>query len=182
DFPLKEFVAQRVSAFLETIMCNASQKIAKGGQLVTACAGLNADGPWGPPMEEIEVKGADGKPSVEIRPMAEQCTTGQVAPLLPKRVRESYGKSSLYSKMQEYLGKPLAQFGPLGPRDFAHDQNEDFLRAYFTLIPYYTFADPAVNQFVRPVSDGGEFAPAEQYEALGREVAFHKLTGQLDRG
>src|SRR5262249_12042853 len=52
DFPLKEYVAQRLDAYLTTIMCHASQVEESDGTKASVCAGLNTDKPWGPPMTE----------------------------------------------------------------------------------------------------------------------------------
>jgi hypothetical protein len=74
------------------------------------------------------------------------------------------------------------QNGPLGPSDFVVPASDDFLSAYYKLLPYYLFADPAMNEFVTPVADGGEFGPTAQFDALKREVDFHDLSGKIDRG
>jgi hypothetical protein len=175
DFPLKEYVAQRVDAFLQTMMCNGSKV---DPNLGTICEGLNGDGPWGPPMHEEKDK--DG--NVKVVPYPATCTPGQIAPLVPKILNDSYGKSSLFTKMQEYLGEPASVYGPLGPRDFTADEDADFDVAYKRLVPYYIFADPANNPFVTPVGDGGEFGAEEQYKALQREAEFHDLAAKLDQG
>jgi hypothetical protein len=190
DFPLKEFVAQRVTAYLQTIMCNAAIQQTVEGVPQQVCQDLNSDAPWGPPQHEVTVTGADGKPTTSIQPMAPNCTDGDVAPLIPKTLNDTYGSSSLYSKMQEYMGRSKAAIGPngqpigpLGPKDFAIDQNDDFLNAYYKIVPYYVFADPALNPFVTPVGDDGAFGTADSsYKALQDEADFHKLTGALDQG
>jgi hypothetical protein len=178
DFALKEFVAQRVSAYLTQIMCNATGQQTDNGKAVEACVQLNVDAPWGPPQKEVT--GPDGKVTTQDYPAA--CNPGDVAPLLPSIVKQTYGGSSLFSKMQEYMQKPKAKYGALGPKDFIHEQAPDFMDAYGKLVPYYIFADPDMNQFTTPVGDGGEFGPSEQYNALQREVAFHDLTKSLDKG
>ena len=178
DFPLKEFVAQRVDAFLTTIMCNASKY--DEGLATTVCADLNSDKPWGPPMKEVQDPNDPSK--IILQPYPETCQTGEVAAIVPSILSASYGKSSLYSKMQEYLGEPVARYGPLGPRDFVPAQDHDFDNAFRTLLPYYIFADPAANEFVNPVGNGGEFGPDEQFKALGRQAEFHKMSKMLDEG
>lgn len=183
DVPLKEFVGVRVDSFLETIMCRAST-LNEAGKAV--CADFTNDRPWGPPL--TEVPGPDGKPSVDaegkliMKPMPETCKDGESVPILPGRLTETYGMSSLFSKMQEYMGEPKALNGPLGPRDFVPAQDKDFDAAYARILPYYLFADPKTNLFVEPPGDGGEFGSTEQFEALGREVEFHKLSDELNRG
>lgn len=188
DFPLKEFVAMRVDGFLETIMCRGSKIDSETGAKV--CSNLTADQPWGPPMVEIDEEGkvitvhnkhlAKGK--LTLTELPEQCTPGDQVAIAPTKLNETYGKSSLFSKMQEYLGEPVTVHGPLGPRDFVPPQDADFHDAYIRTVPYYIFADPATNPFVTPVGDGGEFGSVEQMRALEREVDFHRLAGQLDRG
>lgn len=178
DFPLKEYVAQRVDAFLQTIMCRATND--ENGQKV--CAGLNANQPWGPPMREVQKTNAAGEKITELEPLPESCKPGEMAPLLPSRLNETYASSSLYSKMQEYLGEPKAIYGALGPRDFVANQDQDFKKAFLKVLPYYIFADPEANQFVTPVGDGGEFGSSSQYEALQKEVEFHKMSASIDKG
>lgn len=180
DFPLKEFVAQRVDAFLSTIMCNASKF--DEGLATQVCADFNSDKPWGPPMKETPVKDdVTGDTKIVLAPYPDTCQTGEIAPILPTVLDASYGKSSLYSKMQEFLGEPSAVYGPLGPRDFVPPEDLDFQSVWHTILPYYIFADPATNEFVTPVGDGGEFGPAEQYKALQANAEFHALTGDLDK-
>lgn len=182
EFPLKEFVAQRVDGFLQTIMCNKSGTVEIEGSIQQVCLDLNADQEWGPPMEEYE--DAEGK--IKHRPRPETCKEGEVAEILPKTLRDSYGKSSLFSKMQEYMGEKVSDHGNLGPRDMTaaltQDQNADFEAAYFKLVPYYIFADPALNEFVTSVNDGGEFGSDEQYKELQRVHEFHQLTDKISRG
>jgi hypothetical protein len=173
DFALKDFVAQRVDAFLSTIMCNASYTDSNPA-VGHVCAGLNNDEPWGPPLRA----GPDGK----LVPYPEQCQTGQIAEIIPSVLHKSYGQSSLYSKMQGYLGMPAEQHGPLGPRDFVPERNPDFEHAFRQIIPYYVFADPQTNMFVTPVGNGGEFGSAEEFESFEREADFHKMTAELDTG
>jgi hypothetical protein len=135
-----------------------------------------------------EVKDASGKVVIDdrgkpvLKALPETCQPGETVPILPSKLNETYGISSLYTKMQEYLGEPASQHGPLGPRDFVPAQDKDFEDAYLRLLPYYIFADPATNPFVRPVGNSGEFGEIEQFEALRREAEFHKMTRDLDKG
>jgi hypothetical protein len=177
DFNLKEFVAQRVDAFLTTLTCGASADAGSG--LGQACTDLNNNAPWGPPMV-AHTDPTTNQTTYTALPAA--CTPGDVAPIVPEILRATYAKSSLYSKMQEYMGRPVATEGPLGPQDFIVDQQDDFESAYYKLLPWYIFADPAQNQFVTPVADGGEFGPAQQYNALKAQADFHTLTGSIDKG
>jgi len=47
DFPLKEYVAQRLDAYMTTVMCHASAVETADGVTAQVCAGLNSDKPWG---------------------------------------------------------------------------------------------------------------------------------------
>src|ERR1019366_1489604 len=54
------------------------------------------------------------------------CQDGDTIPLLPQTVPSNHnGHSTLFQKMQQYLGKPVATWGNLGPTDFVvqHDAN-----------------------------------------------------------
>jgi hypothetical protein len=182
DFPLKEYVAQRLDAYLTTIMCHASAIEESDGVTAQVCASLNSDKPWGPPLQEVEETRPDGVIVTKLVPMPETCQDGDVAPIVPSILTKTYGKSTLFSKMQEYMGEPVAQYGPLGPKDFVAQQDKDFYDAYFKILPYYVFADPDANQFVVREGGGGVFGPDAQFEALRREAEFHKAARAIDQG
>lgn len=182
DFPLKEYVAQRIDAYLQTIMCHASTEEKSGDAVAQVCSSLNSDKPWGVPLEEKEETRPDGAKVTSLVPMSESCQDGDIAPLIPSSLTKTYGKSSLFSKMQEYMGEPVGQYGPLGPKDFVTPQDADFFDAYFKILPYYVFADPDTNQFVVPEGGGGVFGPESQFEALRAESQFHKAAAAIDRG
>lgn len=113
------------------------------------------------------------------------CVDGDVMPIDPAVVTaEHNGKSSLFTKMQEYLGKPVATWGPLSPHDFVPSEaaDADFFSAYYKLLPYYVFADPETNKFVVPEGGGGVYGAIGQYQALAKEAEFHKLAARIDRG
>ena len=38
--------------------------------------------------------------------------------------------------MQQYLGKPVATWGNLGPSDFVVQHDSDFYTAFFKVLPY----------------------------------------------
>ncbi len=92
------------------------------------------------------------------------------------------GNSSLYLKMQQYLQKPAAQYGALGPADFVVQQDSDFFRAYYGLMPYYVFADPEANQFVTPEGGSGVYGADAFWKDVQNETAFQKAAGQIDQG
>lgn len=182
DFPLKEYVAQRLDAYLQTIMCHASAVEQADGVTATVCANLNSDKPWGPPLKEVTETRPDGVTVKKLEPMPEVCKEGDVAPIVPSVLEKTYGRSTLFSKMQDYMGEPVAQHGPLGPKDFIAPQDADFFDAYYKILPYYVFADPDTNQFVVREGGAGVFGPEAQFDALRREVEFHKAAAAIDRG
>lgn len=182
DFPLKEYVAQRLDGYLTTIMCHASQVEEADGQKADVCAGLNTDKPWGPPMQETQETRPDGTKVTKLVPLPETCEDGDVAPLVPSTIAKTYGRSTLYSKMQDYLGRPSSQYGTLGPADFVPTQDDDFFNAYFKILPYYVFADPDTNAFVTPEGGQGVFGPIAQFDALKKEAQFHKAAAAVDKG
>ena len=120
------------------------------------------------------------------------CQDGDVIPLVPEVVAANHnGNSSLYRKMQEYLSKPTAQYGNLGPQDFIFphtnpDGTDDteFYNIYYKLLPYEVFGDPDTNQYVIPEGGAGtRGVTADKYmAALGKEAEFHQVTAQLDHG
>src|SRR6185437_14296623 len=111
------------------------------------------------------------------------CKDGDVIPFDPAVTALNHnGQSTLFSKMQEYLQKPAAAFGKLGPQDFVVPHDADFDNAYFQMIPYQLYADPQTNLFVTP--EGGElsFGPAAQMQARAKNTEFHKMMADLDHG
>lgn len=175
DFPLKEYVLQRMDAYLQTIGCRAS---GADGQCLT----MNANEPWGPPMEEYTDPNTG---AAKLRPMPATCKDGDLAPLLPSVVQKAHnGRSTLFSKMQEYLHRPVSQYGNEGPADWiaTSTEDEDFFKAYYKILPYYVFADPDTNQFVTPEGGQGVFGPDAQMEAFRQAAQFHKAAGAIDRG
>ena len=111
------------------------------------------------------------------------CTDGTTAPIVDATVVAVHNASSpVFGKMQEYLQKPVATYGPLGPKDFIQKQDQDFLNAYFALMPYYIYADPAMNAFVMPEGQGGVSGPGALWQLLADEAAFQKLAADIDHG
>src|SRR5262249_30853197 len=57
------------------------------------------------------------------------CQTGDVRPIISAQVVSTKtANDPLYGKMQQYLHKPIAQYGNLGPADFIQKQDDDFRR------------------------------------------------------
>lgn len=174
DFQVREYYAQRIDAYLKATTCRA----AKAGS--TECQDLLSPEPWGPPVEEYTDPN-DG--ILKLRQLPDACTEGQVVPLLPKSlIQKKRNNSTLYSKMQEYLRKPVSQYGNLGPEDFIADQDDDFRQAYFKTVPFYVFRDPATNPFVTAEGGAGVYGPSGYMKSLKDESDFHKVAGQIDRG
>jgi hypothetical protein len=190
DFPLKEFVGQRLDAYMETIMCRASQEIKDDagnvikddeGNAKRECVNLKND-KWGPPIEEVDIVDQSGaKTGTKLVALPESCKDGDMAPLIPSTIAKSNAKSTLFTKMQEYLGHPVSE-GQQGPRDFITEQDADFFNAYYKIIPYYVFADPETNAFVTPEGGQGVFGPIAQMDALRKEAEFHKAARAIDQG
>ncbi len=108
------------------------------------------------------------------------CTEGEIVAISPKVVESNHNNSSLYSKMQGYLG--FAALNPQGPSDWVMKQDTDFFNAFYKLMPYQIFADPAVNSFVVPEGGAGVYGPAEIPKIMAKEVEFQRLAAKLDKG
>ncbi len=112
-----------------------------------------------------------------------KCTDGQTQKLVQDTIINNHnGKSSLYNKIQQYLQKPASTFGPLGPADFVPPADADFDQAYYQLLPYYIYADPASNQFVTPEGGAGTYGPNSFHADLQREYDFQHLAASVDKG
>ena len=155
DFAIKDYYIQRIDGYLQSL---------------GASTGINADGEWADPV------GDDGKP-------ISSCKDGDTAPIITEKARKLHdGASSMYQKMQTYLQKPVAQYGNLGPQDFVAKQDDDFFKAYYQLLPYYVFADPAMNQFVIPEGGAGTLGPGEIWKSYKDEADFQALAAKIDHG
>jgi hypothetical protein len=75
--------------------------------------------------------------------------------------------STVYDKMQLYLHKDATTYGYLSPSDFIPQENDDFFKAFFKIIPYEVFKDPATNPFVIPEGGAGSYAPGGIVRATG---------------
>ncbi len=110
------------------------------------------------------------------------CKDGDTMPIVAGSLTDYYAHDTLYTKMQEYLGKPTARFGPLGPADFIQPQDDDFFRAYFALLPYQIFADPQSNPYVVPEGGAGVLGPDAYWKMLADEAEFHTRAAAIDHG
>src|SRR5262249_22653017 len=71
---------------------------------------------------------------------------------------------------------------PLGPSDYVPQQDGDFFHAFYALMPYQVFADPATNPFVVPEGGNGVYGPAQVQTMLQDEAEFQKLLAEMDKG
>ena len=111
------------------------------------------------------------------------CKDGDQVPLVPQNVASMLNQAStVYGKMQQYLQKPTATYGYLGPANFVPQHNPDFYNAYFSVIPYQVYSDPAANPFVTPEVNDYVAAGAKHWKALERQAEFHQVASQIDHG
>jgi hypothetical protein len=139
-------------------------------QQIGAYPATNPDGSW--------VEGPQGCKDGDTMPLVVQ-DTDPTKPTLQSR----NSHSTLYAKMQEYLNKPVSKWGNLSPADFVVKQDKDFYDAFFAVVPYQVYADPAANQFVTP--EGGDAAYGGGAQILARtakEAELHQIFADLDKG
>ena len=111
------------------------------------------------------------------------CSDGDVKPLKPSILATQHNATStLYTKMQQYLQKPATTYGNLGPQDLVAHQDDDFFRAYYTLLPYQVFADPDANRFVIREGGKGIYGTAAYWDMLAKESRFQQIAATVDRG
>ncbi len=93
--------------------------------------------------------------------------------------------STVFQKMQQYLHKPIPNYGYLGPDDFVPQEDTDFFAAYYKIIPYEIYRDPATNPFVIPEGGTGNYGPnsaqgvVSSIQAMGQ---FNTLMAAVDKG
>ena len=112
------------------------------------------------------------------------CKLGATAPIVTAVEQSTLdGNSTLFTKMQQYLDKPASTYGNLGPENFIVNEDQDFLNAYYTLIPYAIFADPDTNAFVLREGGAGIYGPTQNFwDQQALEVQFHQIGAQIDKG
>ncbi len=134
-------------------------------QSVGASLNINSPDPWPDP------------------PSGAACKDGDTMPIVDELVAAKHNSNStLIAKMQEYMQKPVATFGALGTQDFIAKQDDDFLHAYYAMLPYWVYADPEMNMYVTPEGQGGVYGPGELWKSLAQEAEFHKQAGAIDKG
>jgi len=110
------------------------------------------------------------------------CKDGDVVPLVPANVAAQFNRqSTVYNKIQFYLQRPFAQYGYLGLADFLPAHDTDFYNAFFAVLPYQTYADPAANYYTIPTG-AGQDPGAMQWQALEKVAQFNQLAGDIDKG
>lgn len=110
------------------------------------------------------------------------CTEGQTKPLVSEVIRNQHNQSTLFSKMQQYMAKPVSPYGNLGPQDFIRTKNPEFLRAYYAWLPYMIFDNPNSNAFVIAEGGGGVFGPGAMWDMRRKETELNDLNAKIDRG
>ena len=98
------------------------------------------------------------------------------------------GTSTVFGKMQAYLGLPPSTYGNLGPTDFiaqpSQTNDPDFFNAFYALLPYIIYADPATNPYTIPEGGNGTFGPptSDSWSLLQGEVAFQQAAANINAG
>jgi Met-zincin len=158
DAPLKDFLITRTQAYLQSV--------------------IGADMFQDPPPDPTDPLN---------KKLPATCTSGQQIPIVPATVqRNSYGSSTLYQKMATYLPPAPSGATQPGPSDYVYNHtkadNGSFFKAYFAFIPFTTYADPMVNQFVTPVDLSTPTGATELIATLAGEAKFRKEMDELDHG
>jgi hypothetical protein len=110
----------------------------------------------------------------------EACTIGDVESITPSVAQSDHNNDSVYQKMQLYMQRTSEN--PLGPSDYVPQQDGDFFRAFYALMPYQIFADPAMNPFVVPEGGNGVYGPAAVYPMMQKEAEFQQTLAAMDKG
>jgi hypothetical protein len=98
------------------------------------------------------------------------------------------GTSTVFGKMQQYMGRPTSVYGSLGPKDFiatpSTTNDTDFFNAYYQFIQYKVYADPTMNQYTIPEGGNGTFGPPadNMWDLLTQEAQFQKIAKLIDSG
>jgi hypothetical protein len=112
-----------------------------------------------------------------------KCTAGETIPLVPADVANLLNRqSTVYSKLQQYLQRPFAQYGYLGPANFIPTHESSFYDAFFSILPYQIYADPTANAFVSPEPSPLQAAQTARWQALTQIGQFNALASQVDHG
>jgi hypothetical protein len=162
---IQEYYANRIDAYLQMIGASTDSPFKPGD--------------WPDPLDAMGNKVA--------------CTSANIGasvPLIPATIVANHNAgSTLFAKIQNYMYKPVGQFGPLGPQNFIVDHttdNNDFFNAYFKVLPYLVYADPTTNPFVIPESGTANTGPmgaaTQLWGMVDKERQLHDLEASLDSG
>jgi len=165
DFAIKDFYVQRIDAYLHGF--SATNEINASGEWPDL--GACKDGQT-MPMDSVITNVLDDQ---------KQPTGG------PGTTQLRHDASSLFSKMQQYLQKPVSNYGHLGVKAFIAPQDDQFYRAYYALMPFYVFADPDMNQFVIREGGSGVLGPESSsnlWKMMQDEAEFHRTAALIDQG
>jgi hypothetical protein len=169
NFGIQDAYIERIDAYLQSL--GASQ-------------GIDSPDLWADPPTIPD-------PNDSTKTIPVQCDSeGKTVPLVSaKLVGLHNANSTLYGKIQAYLGKPVGTYGALGPADFVKQQDDDFRAAYFAYLPYITYGDPEQNPFVIPEGGQGSTSGSagsslndRMWQMIATERQFHDTAGQIDRG
>jgi len=167
NFAIKDYYTTRIDAYLQAI-------------------GASPSGPFDATPWPDAVTDAAGNPVT----CAAATDVGKSVPIVPTTLQHNHnGNSTLFQKMQQYLYKPVQQYGQLGPQDFilnhldsAGNRDTDFFNAYYAYLPYIIFGDPAANPFVTPEGTSPTSMSDKMWTMIHQEAQLHDLEGQLDKG
>jgi hypothetical protein len=166
DEPLKDYIGQRLQAYLEQVVgYNPSQP----------ATDLFAN----PPLDPSDPN--------HMKTLPTNCTSGATIPLTTADIQANvYSQSTLYQKMAQYLPAPLDGSPAPGPSDYVYQHQGTigtaFQQAFLALQPYLTYADPTMNQFVTP-SDLGPPPGVQAFpQLLHGETGFQNQLYAVDHG
>jgi hypothetical protein len=164
DEPLKDFLGQRLQAYLEAVV------------------GYN---PADPTTDIFAPQPMD--PNNPGMMLPANCTTGQLVPLPTSAVQTNiYANSTLYQKMALYLPPPVDGATAPGPADWVYqhtgDAGQTFVSAYLSLLPYITYSDPTVNEYVTTADLGTPPGITAFPGLLHGEAQFQAAVSAIDHG
>ena len=166
DKPLKDSIGQKLQAYLETVL------------------GYN---PADPTTDVFADPPKDPTDPMHMKTLPSNCTPGTVIPLVASQLRANiYSQSTLYQRMAQYLPKPLNGDPTPGPSDYVYPHTGDdgaaFYKAYFQLLPYITYADPTMNEYVTPADLGPPPGITNYPNLLHGETLFQQSMSDIDHG
>jgi hypothetical protein len=163
DFPIYDYYVTELDYYLQTI--GAEQT-------------LQANGDW-PAISGTCIVG-DTFPLGGLSGAALATAQGQQQQTIKSDHNEI---STVYDKMQLYMHKPSSTYGYLNPSDFIPQETPEFFDAFFKIMPYEVFRDPATNPFVIPEGGKGYYAPAGMnMDAYSTRAQWHSMMKTINDG